>query len=105
MPLRTATPMAVHPLAPLSADEIQTAVWHIKAQWPANVDLHFKCVTLEEPIKAETVPYLEAEFHGLSLPKIDRRAFVTYYLRKTVRCILETTLLETSLTAPPEQVP
>lgn len=84
MPLRTAHPGELHPLAPLSAEEITNAATIVKAQWPSNVDLQFKSITLREPAKADTVPYLEAEFYGHTLPKIDRRAFVTYYLRKTV---------------------
>lgn len=84
LPLRTAKPNSVHPLAPLSAVEIEATASLIKSQWPAGTDLHFKSVTLEEPSKAETVPYLEAEFHGYELTSIDRRVSVTYYLRKTV---------------------
>ncbi|KAK5137151.1 hypothetical protein LTR08_000656 [Meristemomyces frigidus] len=83
LPLRTAKQDEFHPLAPLSAAEIGDAVSLIKSQWPAKTDIHFKLVTLEEPAKAQTVPYLEAEFHGYNLPKIDRRAMVNYYLRKT----------------------
>lgn len=84
LPLRTTKQSHVHPLAPLCADEIKDAVSLIKSQWPANTDVHFKALTLEEPAKAETVPYVEAEFHGYDLPNIDRRVFLTYYLRKTV---------------------
>ena len=84
LPLRPAKQTDAHPLAPLSADEIRSAVSIIKSQWPANVDLHFKAVTLEEPAKAEAVPYVEAEFHGYDLPNIDRKAFLNYYIRLTV---------------------
>ncbi|KAK3672150.1 hypothetical protein LTR78_007903 [Recurvomyces mirabilis] len=83
LPLRTAKQSVSHPLAPLSADEIRDAAAIIKSQWPVNTDLHFKTITLEEPAKAETVPYIEAEYHGYDLPKIDRRVLSTYYLRKT----------------------
>ncbi|EMC95625.1 hypothetical protein BAUCODRAFT_576846 [Baudoinia panamericana UAMH 10762] len=83
LPLRTAKQSEAHPLAPLNAGEIRNAVLLIKAQWPANVDLRFKCVTLHEPAKAETVPFIEAEFHGYNLPRVDRRAFLNYYLRNT----------------------
>lgn len=83
LPLRTAKQSSEHPLAPLSAEEIQSAVAIVTAQWPAHTDLHFKVVTLEEPAKAETVPYLEAEFAGQQLPRIDRRVLVAYYIRKT----------------------
>jgi primary-amine oxidase len=84
LPTRVAKHISSHPLAPISAAEIKEAVSHIKARWPAHTDLHFKAITLEEPAKAETVRFLEAEFEGSSLPSIDRRVFVTYYLRKTV---------------------
>lgn len=84
LPIRAAKQMTTHPLAPVSADEIKQAVSFIRAQWPADTDLHFKCITLQEPAKAEVVPYIEAEANGQSLPGIDRRAMVTYYIRKTV---------------------
>ncbi|KAL1586008.1 hypothetical protein WHR41_04737 [Cladosporium halotolerans] len=83
LPIRVAKQMTTHPLAPVSADEIKQAVSFIRAQWPADTDLHFKCITLQEPAKAEVVPYIEAEANGQSLPGIDRRAMVTYYIRKT----------------------
>lgn len=84
LPLRQAKQTEQHPLAPLSSAEIRQAASLIKSQWPANTDLHFKSITLEEPAKAEAVPYIEAEFLGQALPNIDRRAMVTYYLRMTV---------------------
>lgn len=83
LPIRAANESEIHPLAPLSAQEIKHAVSIVKSQWPAEVDLHFKIITLEEPAKAESVSHIEAELHGYSLPKIDRRAFVTYYIRRT----------------------
>lgn len=74
----------VHPLAPISSDEIQRSVSLIHQSWPTDTNFQFKAVTLQEPAKAETVPYLEADFHGGDLPHIDRRAFVAYYIRNTV---------------------
>ena len=74
-----------HPLAPVTAEEIENAVSIMKSQWPENTNFQFKAVTLQEPPKAEAVPYIEAEFQGDSLPHIDRRVFVTYYIRNTVR--------------------
>lgn len=74
----------VHPLSPLSGPEISFTAELIRAQWPDKVDLRFKVVTLEEPAKKGLIPYLEAEHSGTSLPKIDRRVFVAYYLRNTV---------------------
>ena len=76
---------ASHPLSPLTASEITKASGLIKALYPSKVDLHFKAVTLEEPEKAQLVPYLEAECQGRRLPSLDRKAFVCYYIRNTVR--------------------
>lgn len=84
LPLRTTKQSSVHPLASLSSDEIKNAVSLLKTQWPAKTDLHFKQVTVQEPPKAEAVPYIEAECRGQRLPHLDRKVFVTYYLRKTV---------------------
>lgn len=73
-----------HPLAPLTAAELQKAAGIIKASWPAHTDLHFKVVTLQEPPKTEVLKYLEAEHGGKPLPSIPRKAFVNYYIRNTV---------------------
>jgi primary-amine oxidase len=85
LPVRAAKQSITHPLAPIDATEIKQAVSYIQSQWPAETDLHFKCITLQEPAKKEVVPYLEAEASGTALPQIDRRVLVTYYIRKTVR--------------------
>ncbi|CAK1367288.1 unnamed protein product [Cercospora beticola] len=83
LPVRTAKQNNLHPLAPLDRNEINNAVSLVRAQWPEGTDLHFKTIMLQEPAKAEMVPYFEAESQGSHLPTIDRRAFVTYYLRMT----------------------
>ena len=74
-----------HPLNPLSGEEIRQASAIIKSSWPAHTDLRFKTVTLNEPAKKDFVPYLEAEHSGATLPRLDRKAFVAYYIRNTVR--------------------
>ncbi|KAI7537519.1 putative copper amine oxidase [Hortaea werneckii] len=84
LPLRTSKQADLHPLAPLTADEIRAAASIIQSQWPTGSDLHYKTITLEEPAKAETVPFLEAEHSGKQLTNINRRALVSYYLRRTV---------------------
>jgi len=76
--------IAAHPLAPLAASEITGAAAIIKANWPAHTDLHFKVITLQEPPKAEVLPYLEAEHSNKPRPSLNRRAFVNYYIRNTV---------------------
>lgn len=75
---------AAHPLCPLTASEISNSAHLIKSLWPSNVNLLFKVITLEEPPKKHFVPYLDAEYAGRPLPRIDRKAFVAYYLRNTV---------------------
>jgi Cu2+-containing amine oxidase len=75
---------AAHPMCPLTGPEISSAGKIIKSFWPSNVDLRFKVITLEEPPKKQFVPYLEAEHAGNALPRIDRKAFVAYYIRNTV---------------------
>ncbi|KAI4134427.1 MAG: hypothetical protein LQ347_001528 [Umbilicaria vellea] len=72
-----------HPLSPLTAAEITRSAYLIKGLYPPKTNLQFKAITLEEPEKAQLVPYLEAEHHGRRVPKIDRKAFVCYYIRNT----------------------
>ncbi|KFY25200.1 hypothetical protein V491_01869, partial [Pseudogymnoascus sp. VKM F-3775] len=64
-----------HPIGPLTASEINRSVSLLKASWPTNTDFHFKAVTLLEPLKAELLPYLQAERSGSTPAKIDRKAF------------------------------
>lgn len=73
-----------HPLCPLTAAEITTTAELLRGVWPSTVELHFKVITLDEPAKKQMIPYLEAEHDGSSLPQIDRKSFVSYYLRNTV---------------------
>ena len=75
---------ASHPLSPLTAHEITRSADLIKGLYPAKTNFQFKAITLEEPEKAQLVPYLEAEHYGSKVPKIDRKAFVCYYIRNTV---------------------
>jgi primary-amine oxidase len=76
---------ALHPLSSLSAQEISSTATIVKRLWPASADLHFKVITLQEPPKDELLPYLEAEHANLKLPEIERKVWVNYYLRNTVR--------------------
>jgi primary-amine oxidase len=89
LPVRAAKQSIAHPLAPIDATEIKQAVSFVRSQWPTDTDLHFKCITLQEPAKKEVVPYLEAEVSGGALPQIDRRVLVTYYIRRTVSHYLD----------------
>lgn len=75
---------ALHPLSPITAAEITQSRDLIRALYPSATNLQFKAISLEEPEKAQLVPYLEAEHSGDRLPRIDRKAFVCYYIRNTV---------------------
>jgi primary-amine oxidase len=77
-----------HPIAQLTAGEITESAKLIRALWPANADLQFKVITLQEPKKAEFMPFLTAEHNGTRTPVIERRSFVVYYIRNTVMSIL-----------------
>ncbi|CAL8577847.1 hypothetical protein XPA_003660 [Xanthoria parietina] len=72
-----------HPLSPLTTAEITNAVQLVQNLYPPNTSLQYKAVTLQEPNKADLVPYLQAEHHGGRKPTIERRAFVAYYIRNT----------------------
>lgn len=83
-----------HPIGPLTASEITRSTSILRASWPANTDFHFKAVTLLEPLKAELLPYLQAERSGSTPAKIDRKAFVLYYIRNTVSILERTEIHE-----------
>ncbi|KAF8861000.1 hypothetical protein BDZ45DRAFT_619172 [Acephala macrosclerotiorum] len=72
-----------HPLGPLTATEIKESARLIKGLWPSNTDLQFKVITLQEPSKAELVPFLAAEHGGQLTPIVERKSFVVYYIRNT----------------------
>lgn len=80
--------VAIHPLSPLTTSEITSAASLIRSLYASNTKFQFKAITLEEPEKARLVPYLEAEHSGGRLPSIDRKAFVSYYIRNTVSKVL-----------------
>ena len=76
--------IAGHPLNPITESEILGTANLLRSKYPEGTNLHFKAITLEEPEKAVLVPYLQAEHNGGNLPKIDRKIFVSYYIRNTV---------------------
>ena len=75
---------AQHPIAPLTASEITDSSRLIRELWPSNTNLQFKVITLQEPNKAELLPFLAAEHDGKRPSPIERRSFVVYYIRNTV---------------------
>ena len=87
-----------HPLCPLTAAEIKRSAQAVRSIFAGQPDIHFKCITLEEPPKALLAPYIDAEHAGRRLPQIDRKAFVSYYIRNTVRFLLHLQGLKITLT-------
>ena len=79
--------MAQHPIAPLTASEITDSSRLIRELWPANACLQFKVITLQEPNKAQLLSFLAAEHEGRRPSSIERRSFVVYYIRNTVRTL------------------
>lgn len=79
-----------HPLSPLTSSEITNASRLLQRLYPENTSLQYKAITLQEPAKAKLVPFLDAEHGGFKKPTIERRAFISYYIRNTVCIYLET---------------
>ena len=73
-----------HPLSPLTSSEISNAAKLVQNLYPAGTKLQYKAITLNEPAKAQLIPYLDAEQNGGRTPNIERTAFVAYYIRNTV---------------------
>jgi Cu2+-containing amine oxidase len=70
-----------HPLDPLNAEEVRTAVRILRTHRPSKNNLRFVSVNLQEPAKTE--------FERMSSGEIvDRRAFVIV-IDLTARCVLE----------------
>ncbi|MCJ1240084.1 hypothetical protein MMC14_008084 [Varicellaria rhodocarpa] len=74
---------SIHPLSPLTSREIVKSAELIRGIYPQKTNLQFKIVTLQEPEKAQLIPFLESEHRGAQVPRIDRKAFVNYYIRNT----------------------
>lgn len=73
-----------HPFTPLTSSEITAAAQLIKQLYPEDVELQYKTITLQEPNKADVIPFLVAEHEGRHQDPPPRRAFATYYIRNTV---------------------
>jgi Cu2+-containing amine oxidase len=74
-----------HVFSQLQAAEIEKVKILINRLWPEGTKFQYKVLTLQEPDKDEALAYLEAEHSGGPLPAVERRAWVNYYIRNTVR--------------------
>lgn len=61
------TATSFHPFDPISPGEIELAVKILHSAFP-GVPLRFKRIDIQEPIKKDVVPYIEAERLGKPLP-------------------------------------
>lgn len=59
--------MSLHPFDPITPAEIRLAVNILQSSFP-DIKLRFKVIDVQEPIKREVVPYIEAERLGKPLP-------------------------------------
>jgi primary-amine oxidase len=57
----------LHPFDPLTPAEIQLAVKILEAAFP-GLSLRYKRIDVQEPLKKDVIPYIEAERQGLPLP-------------------------------------
>ncbi|KAH0843332.1 Copper amine oxidase 1 [Fonsecaea pedrosoi] len=71
----------LHPLDPIMAEEITETAQLIRSKY-AEGAVHFKAISLLNPIKKTLLPYLAAERAGKTkLPEIPRRTQVVWFLR------------------------
>lgn len=62
-----ATSAHLHPFDPLTLSEIQLAVKVLEAAFPGE-PLRYKRIDVQEPLKKDVIPYIEAERLGQQLP-------------------------------------
>lgn len=71
---------APHPFDPISPEEIKLAVRILEATFP-GVELRYKRIDVNEPIKKDVLPYIEAERLRRPLPSPPARLLYTLFHR------------------------
>lgn len=56
-----------HPFDPITAEEIRSAVAIVRDEFK-HIELRFNLIDVNEPIKKDIIPYVEAERLGQQLP-------------------------------------
>lgn len=69
-----------HPFDPISPEEIKLAVRILEATFP-GVPLRYKRIDINEPIKKDVLPYIEAERLRRPLPTPPARLIYTLFHR------------------------
>ncbi|KAL3478226.1 copper amine oxidase [Aspergillus californicus] len=80
MTLGSQKPTVTHPFDPLSAQEIRLGLRILQSAF-AGVQLRINRIDLQEPIKKDVIPYIEAERLGKPLPKKPARLIYSYFHR------------------------
>ncbi|OQV00604.1 Copper amine oxidase, N2 domain-containing protein [Cladophialophora immunda] len=81
-----AGPSSLHPLDPITANEIEETARLIKSKY-AEGAVHFKSISILDPAKKALLPYLAAERAGKSpLPTIPRRTKAVWVLLGSYDC-------------------
>ena len=70
----------LHPFDPLTPSEIKLAVKILEGAFP-GVKLRYKRIDVQEPLKKDVIPYIEAERLGKSLPPKPARVLHTLFHR------------------------
>jgi primary-amine oxidase len=89
------TSASKHPLDPLTADEIIQVSSLLKAKSP-DKSLHFKIITILEPLKAQLRPFLIAERNGGTQSRPARKASSLFYHLATADLFLAVVNLDTN---------
>lgn len=79
----------LHPLTPLTPDEIRSCAAALRSSYPPGTNIHFKAITLHEPAKSAHISWLDG-----SGEKPPRRGYICYYIRNTDRFFEAVVLLE-----------
>lgn len=80
--------MAPHPFDPVTPAELRLAVKILENAFP-GVPLRYKVIDLQEPIKKDVVPYIEAERLCVSLPKRPARLLMAMFHRLDTKDLLK----------------
>ncbi|EER45636.1 copper amine oxidase [Histoplasma capsulatum H143] len=80
--------MTSHPFDPIRPNEVSLAAEILQASFP-DVPLRFKVIDVQEPIKRDVVPYLEAERLGTPLPAKPARIIQSLFHRLDTKAFLK----------------
>lgn len=80
--------MAPHPFDPVTPAELRLAVKILENAFP-GVALRYKVIDLQEPIKKDVVPYIEAERLCVSLPKKPARLLMAMFHRLDTKSFMK----------------